>query len=314
MSTSDGNCNVSASKSSNDDDDVTEKLQNMTTADEVDVSVCANCGKEGSDINNICNKCKQVKYCNAACKKKHRHKHKNDCEEHIKLVAERAAELHDEMLFRQPPPKEDCPICFLVLPSLPTGSAWMPCCGKTICSGCSYAPVYDNQGNKVDEKKCAFCRVLCPTTEDKIKRMMKRIEANDAKAIYGMGCYYSEGRKGFPQDHTKALELWHRAAELGCAQSYNNIGVAYEYGEGVEIDKKKARHYLELAAIEGQASARHNLGALEENAGNMDRALKHHMISARSGYTHSLNEIKEMYSKGHASKDDYMKALQTACT
>jgi len=38
------------------------------------VSVCANCGKEGSsdEINNICNKCKMVKYCNAACKKKHR--------------------------------------------------------------------------------------------------------------------------------------------------------------------------------------------------------------------------------------------------
>ena len=39
--------------------------------------------KEGDDINNICNKCKQVKYCNAACKKKHRQKHKKECERRV---------------------------------------------------------------------------------------------------------------------------------------------------------------------------------------------------------------------------------------
>jgi len=64
------------------DGDVSNMLQNMSTDN---VSVCANCGKEGDDINNICNKCKQVKYCNASCKKKHRSKHKKHCEEHLDL-------------------------------------------------------------------------------------------------------------------------------------------------------------------------------------------------------------------------------------
>ena len=68
--------------------DVNDMLQKMSTTDDDNaVSVCANCGKEGS---NICNKCKQVKYCNAACKKKHRHKHKKECEDHIRLAAEHA--------------------------------------------------------------------------------------------------------------------------------------------------------------------------------------------------------------------------------
>jgi hypothetical protein len=36
-----------------------------------DMSTCANCGKEGNSVDmNICNKCKMVKYCNAACKKR----------------------------------------------------------------------------------------------------------------------------------------------------------------------------------------------------------------------------------------------------
>ena len=70
MSTSDS-CKDGASKSNCDGIcEMNDKLQNMSTADK-DILVCANCGKEGA--NNICNKCKMVKYCNAACKKKHRH-------------------------------------------------------------------------------------------------------------------------------------------------------------------------------------------------------------------------------------------------
>ena len=69
---------------SNDDGicEVNNMLQNMNTND-TDVVVCANCGRKGRDINNTCNKCKQVKYCNASFKKKHRKKHKEQCEEHM---------------------------------------------------------------------------------------------------------------------------------------------------------------------------------------------------------------------------------------
>ena len=71
--------------------EVNGMLQNISIdKEEIVLSVCANCGKEGNDVNNTCNKCKQVKYCNAACKKKHRHKHKKDCEEHQRLAAEHA--------------------------------------------------------------------------------------------------------------------------------------------------------------------------------------------------------------------------------
>ena len=44
-----------------------QKIEDLSN-NENDLSVCANCGKEGSNLN-ICNKCKAVKYCNAACKK-----------------------------------------------------------------------------------------------------------------------------------------------------------------------------------------------------------------------------------------------------
>ena len=318
MSTSDSNCKVGASKS-NDDVvcDVNDKLQNMRIG--AAVSTCANCGKDGA--NNVCNKCKQVRYCNAVCKKVHKKKHKKDCEEHIRLATEKhnkelriAAEKHDEELFKEPPSQHgDCPICFLRIPSHESGYRYKTCCGKVICCGCVHAPVYDDQGNEVSEKKCAFCRTLVPyTDEEMLKRNKKRSEANDPIAICRTGNWYFDGLYGYPQDYTKALEHWHRAAELGYIEAYCFVGYVFLHGDGVEVDEKKAKHYWELGAMRGNISARYNLGASEEQTGNLDRAIKHYMIAVLGGHAKSLDldVIKEKYSNGYSTKDDYTAALQ----
>ena len=264
------------------------------------LSTCANCGKEGSDSDmNTCNKCKSVKYCNAACKKKHRSKHKKKCDR-------RVAELHDEKLFKQPPPEEDCPICFLLMPSLWSGDKYMTCCGKLICSGCIYAGQMTVGGGL-----CPFCRTPTPTMDDQfMKHYEKRVELDDAHAIYDVACIYSEGKFGCPQNYTKALELFHRAAELGHSGAYYNIGNAYLRGKGVQQDMEQARHYWEQAAIRGSVTARCNLGIYEQREGNMDRALKHWMIAARVGCRTSLRAIKDLFMNGHATKDDYGTALR----
>ena len=126
--------------------------------------------------------------------------------------------------------------------------------------------------------------------------------------VFNLGCYYYYGMY-VPQDHAKALELWHRAAELGDAQSYYDVGNSYLQGNGVERDEKKAVHYYELAAMGGHVISRHNLGVLEKRYGNMDRALKHHMIAAGCGDNDSLEKIKQMFKKGVATKEDYTQAL-----
>ena len=107
---------ISNTSSSNniDIDAIAEGIAKIEVSDDtktnINLSACASCGKEGSDSDmNTCNKCNMVQYCNAVCKKKHRSKHKKKCER-------RVAELHDEKLFKQPPPRDECPICFLILP------------------------------------------------------------------------------------------------------------------------------------------------------------------------------------------------------
>ena len=290
---------------SNEEDLISEilsqqKIEDISNNENDEVAVCANCGKEGSNLN-ICNKCKDVKYCNAACKKKHRSKHKKQCER-------RVAKLNDEALFKEPPPQHgDCPICFLRLPSLGSGRSYKSCCGKRICNGCVHADVYDNLGNVIAGEKCPFCRTPDPTSyEEAIKRLKKRMAVGDTYAFAMMGSYNFHGQYGVPRDSAKAIELWHKAGKFG----YTNLGQAYYIGYGVEKDEKMASHYDELAAIGGNVYARHNLGATEKNSGNYDRALKHYMIAVRGGDTDSVQAIQRMYVGGHVAKDQYANALR----
>ena len=311
------NINNRKMATSNNEDEaiskLTQHIEDLSTNSDIILEVCANCGKEGSDLN-ICNKCKAATYCNAACKKKHRSKHKVACEKQLAELQEeelerkkRAAELHDEKLFKKPLPKEDCPICMILLPSLDTGKRYRSCCGKMICSGCIHAVAIRDGGVGL----CPFCRAPAPHTDEVIEQMKKRVEIGDAEAIRNLGCYYKNGVYGLPQDRTKALELSHRAAKLGYTVSYYSIGGAYHVGNSVERDEKKASHYYELAAMGGVVQARYNLGYFEDEAGNMDRALKHYMIGVRwSGFTPSLEMIKQMFMHGDTTKDDYAKALQ----
>ena len=248
---------------------------------------------------NTCNKCDLVQYCNAACKKKHKSKHKKKCER-------RVAELYDEKLFKEPPPPEECPICFLPLPLKASEATFESCCGKRICNGCVYAMVESGAKNI-----CAFCRTPGgESDEEEVKRLKKLIDKGNANAFNLLAGCYAQGRMGLPQEMAKANELYLKAGELGCALAYFNLGDAYDNGRGVEIDKQKARHYLELAAMNGSARARHNLGVLEAQTGNYQRALKHFTLAARAGYKQSLDVVKTGFMNGIVTKNEYAQALR----
>jgi hypothetical protein len=284
----------------------TDELNNMhiTCTDEIDR--CANCGKEGSDLN-ICNKCKMVHYCNVSCKKKHKSKHKKKCDR-------RVAELHEEELFKDHPPAEDCPICMLPLPLAPEESSFKSCCGMIICDGCSYAMVnVDMKRGKKEEElgMCAFCRTLRPSSNEEILNLLTNlIEKGNANAMYRVGGYYAHGERGMPQDWVKAIELWLKAGELGCAEGYYNLGYSYYSGIGVEVDKMKAKYYYELAAMKGGAMARHNLGCMEAEASTHQRAYKHMIIAARAGFIQSLDQVKKGFMDGDVTKDEYAGTLR----
>ena len=269
-------------------------------ATEDTIANCANCGKgeENSSDLKACTACKLVKYCNRECQIAHRPLHKRACKK-------RAAEIHDEELFKEHPPPEDCPICFLPLPVDVGEMIFKSCCGKIICNGCIYAMDVEALGRSKDTL-CAFCREPIATSdEEEIRRMKKLMDANNARAIYNLAGYYDSGSMGMPQDVTKASELMLRAGELGCGESYCNLGIYYMLGKGGQVDKKKARHFFELAATKGDVQARHNLGCIEGNAGNFHRAYKHFILAARAGDDKSLDQVKKGFMNRFLTKDEY---------
>ena len=275
-------------------DNITEDIDSMGVSD---MSTCANCGEEGnSDNMNICNRCKLVKYCNAACKKKHRSKHKKKCDR-------RVAELHDEKLFKEIEPAE-CPICMLPLSSADQATVGS-CCGKRICNGCRFAMF------RSEEKDlCAFCRAPPPSNEEMIKRTKKLMDKGNGEGYFLLAGYYARGLKGLPQDWNKTNELLLKAGELGCTEAYCNLGNSYRNGDGVQVDKKKANHYFELAAMGGDITARHNLGWDEWEKGNIHRAMRHWVLAARAGDKTSLDNVKKGFTKGVITKDEYANTLR----
>ena len=175
-----------------------------------------------------------------------------------------------------------------------------------ICIGCVHAAEHAD-----DRGICPFCRTPPPTSDGGIiERLKERAGADDAVAINNLGVIYDQGRYGLRQNMRKAIKLYLRAGKLGNAAGYNNIGVLYNQGRGVERDENKAKYYYELAAMRGDVVARHNLGDLEDIAGKTSRAMKHWMISAGAGFDKSLKAIRVCFMEGHATKDDFEKALR----
>jgi len=270
---------------------------------------CAACGNsdDGGGSLKACTGCNLVEYCNRTCQAAHWPAHKKACKE-------RAAELFDEKLFdeklfKQPPPNGDCPICYLRLPIDIRQGKYQSCCGKMLCCGCVHAHTVAT--SDTEKEKCVFCRnEAISSDEEDIERLKKRVEANDALAVVRLGSYYEYGMTGLQQDHAKALELYHKSAKLGNHLAHLSLRICYQTGGIGEKDTRKAIYHRQLGAMAGDVDARYDLGCDEGNAGNMDRACKHMMISANSGCDFSMKAVQEGHKSGFVTKDDYAKTIR----
>jgi len=266
-------------------------------ADDMMMMCCASCGTaEVDDIKlKTCTACKSVRYCSVKCQRDHRPQHKRACKK-------RAAELHDEILFKQPESSHlgDCPICCLPISLDIEKSPMMSCCSKIICNGCAYSNDIRIYQQSL-ESTCPFCRHLDPESKDEVeKNVMKRVVSNDPVAMVQMGSQrYDAG------DFDDAFRYLSKAAELGDAVAHFELSIFYREGQCVEKDAKKKVYHLEQAAIGGHAPARYNLGCIEKKNGRVDRALKHWIIAATLGCDDSLDVLKACFRGGLVTKDDF---------
>ncbi|EJK53348.1 hypothetical protein THAOC_27235 [Thalassiosira oceanica] len=224
------------------------------------------------------------------------------------LAESSARSLHKRLMAsgHERPEGDRCPICFDLI-ELPMNnySKFNACCMKKVCNGCALAARQRGLFGS-----CPFCRTPFSTDDTSLLAMIKkRVSKGDAVAIGNLAEQHYQGSLGVAKDVPRAIELWTEAAELGSLDAHYQLGDSYYTGDGVEEDKPRGIHHWQQAAMKGHVLSRHSLGCVEFVNGNYVLALQHFMISAKMGFEMSLNYIKEMFKKGHATKAQYAEAL-----
>ena len=99
--------------------------------------------------------------------------------------------------------------------------------------GRAFAKGVSTPSQSGNNEKCPFCNSdqAGKTWEESVEDLMKRAEANDAASISVMANYYYSGLNGIHQDHTKAIDLYARAVELGCSKDHYQLGGLYHEGD-----------------------------------------------------------------------------------
>ncbi|EJK44136.1 hypothetical protein THAOC_37352, partial [Thalassiosira oceanica] len=203
------------------------------------------------------------------------------------------------------PEGDRCPICFdLIELSMCKHAKMNVCCMKRVCDGCILV------ARQRGLRGCEFCRTPLPHDDASgLAMVQKRVSKGDAEAINHLGEQYYYGDLGLAKDVPRAIELWTEAAALGSVNAHYHLGYTYYHGISVEADKPRGIHHWQQAAMKGHVESRHSLGNVEYDNGNYELAVQHWMISAKMGYEDSLNSVKEMFKKAHATKAQYAEAL-----
>ncbi|EJK72121.1 hypothetical protein THAOC_06380 [Thalassiosira oceanica] len=204
------------------------------------------------------------------------------------------------------PEGDVCPICFdLIELPMCKHSKTNVCCMKSLCNGCLL--VARQRGI---HSRCPFCRTPFPADDPSTLAMIqKRVSKGDAVANSFLGEQYFHGFLGLAKDLPRANELLTEAAELGSLDAHYQLGNAHYFDKGIEEDKLRGIHHWQEAAMKGHVLSRNVLGFVEYQNGNYKLALQHWMISAKMGYERSLNNIKEMFKRGQATKEQHAEAL-----
>ena len=79
---------------------------------------------------------------------------------------------------------------------------------------------------------------------------------------------------------------------------------------------KKAKFHWEAAAMAGHEVARSNIGSIEGNSGNTERAVKHWIIAASAGSFSAMHNLLVAFNEGLVSResiDSTLTAYNNSC-
>ena len=142
---------------------------------------------------------------------------------------------------------------------------------------------------------------------------MKKLLVCILFVLFGTQMSAQEIDKGYEAyndgDYATALQEWKPLAEQGYAFAQYNLGIMYEYGNGVAKDYAEAVKWYRLSAEQGYAISQYSLGLMYSNGYGVLKdkaeAVKWWRLSAEQGYVYAQGMLGIMYELGEGVlKDD----------
>jgi TPR repeat protein len=141
----------------------------------------------------------------------------------------------------------------------------------------------------------------------------------DAEKQTEIGKYYYDLGEIAPEDtkaryYEKAAYWFKKAAMQGDLGAQNNLGVCYEYGDGVQKDLQQAVDWYEKAAQKGYPAAQYNLGGSYASGSGLDKDLKKaaewYTKAAEQDHVVSQRCLARCYENGEGVEKDMKKAVE----
>lgn len=131
---------------------------------------------------------------------------------------------------------------------------------------------------------------------------------------YAEALDYDFGRGGKPKDKAKAVYYYTKAAEAGHELAMLNLGVCYEYGDGIAKNPQKAVSLYVAASEKGNAMAQCNLGYCYFNGVGVGKDAKKAALwykkAADGKNVRAMNNLGYCYENGQGVARNPVKAYE----
>lgn len=166
----------------------------------------------------------------------------------------------------------------------------------------------DPDGDTRQPQKDQIAKITSPNP------VARKPTEQDAEKIFKQGQNYYYGRNGENINYAKALELYHKASNMGSLDAINSIGYMYGTGIGVTKNKTEALKWFRKAAEKNDADAQRNLGIMYANgwgvAKDLQVAFEWYLKSANQGYAMAQRSLGIAYAYGQGVTQDHKAAVQ----
>jgi len=133
--------------------------------------------------------------------------------------------------------------------------------------------------------------MIDPTNSSRSVQSQEEIDFLIAEKAYARG------------DFASAVSYLRKSANAGYAPAQNNLGLAYEAGEGVHVDMNEAFKWYLKSANQDYAEALNNLGCIYLDKQQYSNAFSNFHRAAEKGYALAQLSIGTMYINGISVKE-----------